>query len=622
MLTKGSDILVGICAFNDTNFDVNILKTPTLSPSLDTLHEMFIVQAILTAGIVATVSSNTCSYTSWMYSFDSVGQSKCQESNYYIRGFERNTVFNWKDDPISLLEGVECCSPDTLWANVEMSVVYADWTKALDYNYAWAFCPNGYYLQGLYRSDTGWPRYKGYLFNLENARCVKPTTHPFYYGSCYEEDTGACSDRKGRCLCKEGYSMTGLYRGKDDDLYNLDKMRCCSMADKPQVVDKAEELKEHIMDTTLWKMAHLADMLGYNYCYGNRGLKVGEDFEKNGNSWEASKKLFWPQKYCKGAKCDQRLNLVFGDWSIAVKDIKYGEIVIDDLKPETVDTGTIHNEEATPVTQTFQISKTVQETITHTTTSSWSNSNEMSFSLNFEIPKVGGASFSYTTKFEYSSSTSNENSKQTSRTFSINTKKTVQPFSSAKYNVIVSKTRTTIPYTAVMIAKFSTEFRGFMKYGGGYGTPNTNYHYQYAGNADKPTVNYKFGSSAVPFYTALKKESDFKAKPWLWNEVLKYYPTARQIIDSLTNETQYEFTLSGTLEKVAGSKIDVTWETLKVTRRDTPDGNTMKVHISDKTVLAVSGHKDPPAKVKYPVVNLGNGIPVEFKANPVIKNSA
>ncbi|KAH9523191.1 hypothetical protein Btru_066060 [Bulinus truncatus] len=196
------------------------------------LHEMFILQVILVAGMVGSVSLSTCSNISWSQSFDSVCQSKCQESNYYIRGFERNDLTNWNDDPISLLE-----------------------------------------------SDTGWPRYMDYLFNLESARCVKPTTPPFYYGSCYDEDTTACSVRKGRCLCKEGFFVTGLYRGNDDDLYNLDKMRCCSMADKPQVVDNAEELKDHIMDNTLRKMANLADMLGYDYSYGNRGVNVGKSVD-------------------------------------------------------------------------------------------------------------------------------------------------------------------------------------------------------------------------------------------------------------------------------------------------------------------------------------------------------
>ncbi|KAH9496634.1 hypothetical protein Btru_009897 [Bulinus truncatus] len=583
-------------------------------------QEMFLIQIIVIIELFGSVNCVACSFTSWWSSFDSKGQSKCQEGNYYIRGFERNNV-NWRDDALHYLEGVECCSAPAQWSNIDVLVIYADWTLALDNNNKWAFCPSGYFLQGLYRSDNGWPYYKGYLNNLESARCVKPSTHPFFYDRCYEEDISSCFDKKGRCSCKEGFYVTGIYRGNDDDLYNLDKLRCCKMATKPQEVSSTDNLKTRIMDTTLWRMANLAYMLGYGWCLGNRGLNVGEDFEKNKDTWEASKQLFWPERNCEGFKCDQRLSLEFGNWGLAVKDIRYGDPVFDDLKPETIDSGTIYNKEASPSSKSFEITKTVQETITHTTTNSFTVGYGLEFTVKFDIPSLGGASATSRYNFEFSTASSYEKSTQNSKTLTISTSKTVQPYSAAKYGVIMSKSRTTIPYTAVIIAKFSTQFRGFLRWGQGYSSPITNYHYKHKGSGDRPTVNYSFGSPSVPFYEALKKESESQSEPWLWNEMLQNYPSAGPIIKSLTDETQYEFKLSGTLQKVEGTKVDVLWETVNLTKHATMKRSTPKLRDSKETILAAPGPNDPPAKVKYPVVSLPNAEAFEFKAIPLDTNA-
>ncbi|KAH9488922.1 hypothetical protein Btru_058743 [Bulinus truncatus] len=394
------------------------------------------------------------------------------------------------------------------------------------------------------------------------------------------------------------------------------------MSIRIQEITDAESFKTHIMDSTLWNMANLAHMLGYGWCLGNRGVNVGEDFERNGNTWQASTKLFYSDNNCYGEKCDQRLSLTFGDWSLAVKEVKYGQSVIDDLQPESIESGTIQNNDASPVTETFEISRTIQQTITHTSTSSWSNSHEAGLSINFNLPfGLGGLSASYKFRYETSSSTTDEQSTQNSKTFTKITSKTVQPFSGAKYNVILGKSRTTIPYTAVIIAKFSTEFIGFMRHGGGYGSKTTNYHYQYQGTKNTPTIKHRFGSTSVPFYTALRREVESQSRPWLWTEMFKNYPTARNVINSLTDEAQYEFTLHGTLAQVAGTKIDVNWETVNITQQDKLKPIFREIPISNKTYLAVPGPDDRPAVVQYPAVSPVKTEIFQFEVIPVIMNS-
>ncbi|KAH9496627.1 hypothetical protein Btru_009852 [Bulinus truncatus] len=521
-------------------------------------QEMFLIKIIVIIELVGSVNCVECSFTSWLKSFDSDGQSTCQMNNHYIRGLERN---------------------------------------------------------------TGWPRYRGYLHNIENARCVKPSSHPFFYDRCYEEDIVRCFDKEGRCSCKEGHYVTGLYRGSGDNLHNLDKLRCCKMATKPQEVSSTDSLKARIMDTTLRRMAHLAFILGYGWCLGNRGLSIGEDFEKNGDTWEASKKLFWSEKKCKGFKCDQRLSLEFGDWSLAVKDIQYGDPVFDDLQPESFESATIYNDDPVPASKVFEKVITVQETITHSTTNSFTVGYGLEFTVSFDIPSLGGASATSKYNFEFSTASSTEKTTQNSTSVTINTSKTLQPHSAAKVSVLMSKSRATIPYTAVIIAKFSTQFRGFLRWGQGYSSPTTNYHYKHKGSGDRPTVNYRFGSPSVPFYEALKKESGSQSEPWLWNEMLQNYPWAGQLIKGLTDETQYEFTLSGTLQKVAGTTFDVKWKNVNITKHATMKRSTPKLRDSKETILAAPGPNDRPAQVKYPDVSLPNAEAFEFKAIPLDTNA-
>ncbi|KAK0050025.1 physalysin [Biomphalaria pfeifferi] len=176
------------------------------------------------------LANAVCAETSWWYSFDSSGQSKCDETDYYVKGLERNS--HRDDDQILYLEGVQCCSAPSQWSNSELRVVYADWTHTLDSLDQWANCPQGFFLQGLQRSTTGWPWYAGYLHNIENGRCAKPANHPLYYGHCYIKDIDFSSS--GMFSCPDDYYITGLYKGNCDKLHCIDKLYCCKMAAGPE----------------------------------------------------------------------------------------------------------------------------------------------------------------------------------------------------------------------------------------------------------------------------------------------------------------------------------------------------------------------------------------------------
>ena len=92
-------------------------------------------------------------------------------------------------------------------------------------NNRWALCPNGHFLQGLYRNSNH------NLHNIEEGKCCKPNNLPNSYLRCYDHDVGSSFDNKGWSNCDSEYYMTGFYRGGCDKLYCIEKFRCCMMYD-------------------------------------------------------------------------------------------------------------------------------------------------------------------------------------------------------------------------------------------------------------------------------------------------------------------------------------------------------------------------------------------------------
>ncbi|KAK0062238.1 Biomphalysin 10 [Biomphalaria pfeifferi] len=330
-------------------------------------------------------------------------------------------------------------------------------------------------------------------------------------------------------------------------------------------------------------MANVAHMLGYGWCSGCMSNYVGEDFYRDGETWKANQ-----NGTCNGYKSDQRLNLVFSNWKFAIKNIKYGESVTDEIQPSTLDKGMTRNNDS--------------ETATDTSLSS---------------------TITFTTSFEQSSSNTKDQSTANSKTFKKTIEKSIAPFSAAEYEVILHKTRTTVPYTATIIAKFSTEFRGFLRWDGGNDSPTSNYHYQFKGSKDRLTFNYRFGDDSEAFYSALKKEIITRSKPWFWKDIITNYPDA-QHINRLIDESQYEFTLSGTFEHVAGKRIDVLWKKVSMTKREDHfrRRSRRQCNIIKGTHYARPGPNDAPAIVKFPEVTLVNSEPYREGPHYVENKSA
>ncbi|XP_068721036.1 fibropellin-3-like isoform X1 [Montipora capricornis] len=159
--------------------------------------------------------------TDWSTRFDKKGWTNCANTEY-VTGFYRNTN-GGSNDQIYLLEHAKCCKAPTPNEKRPQSCSTADWWRVLDSNKKWAVCPNGRFIQGLYRNSGGW------LHHIEEARCCKPNNLPSSYLHCYDKDVGLSFDKKGWSVCDGDYYMAGFYKGNCDKLYCIEKFKCCSM---------------------------------------------------------------------------------------------------------------------------------------------------------------------------------------------------------------------------------------------------------------------------------------------------------------------------------------------------------------------------------------------------------
>ena len=145
------------------------------------------------------------------------------------------------------------------------------------------------------------------------------------------------------------------------------------------------DVKTRVMDVTLDNLALLAHYLGYGWCAGCRAQYVGEDFKRRADSWEADKK-----GPCNGYKSNHRLKLHYKHFSFGIKNIKYGKAVIQSLVPQTYDSGPVRNPDPHPLTTTITREVSSTRSVTHTTTSSWSNSHELGVTIGYQPSSLTG----------------------------------------------------------------------------------------------------------------------------------------------------------------------------------------------------------------------------------------
>jgi hypothetical protein len=176
----------------------------------------------------------------------------------------------------------------------------------------------------------------------------------------------------------------------------------------------------------------------------------------------------------------QRLKINYGDFKFGIKDIKFGEPVIQTLTPEVFLSGKVTNTDASPLKHSIEREIRIERKVTHETTSSWKKSNELGIEISYTPSAAGGVGgkASYNFKYETSGTTTDSTSNKQYNSIKIKSEKDIKPNSGIEYKIMLTKTRSTVAYTSTVIAKFSAELEGFLRWGGGVNGKNPNYHYK------------------------------------------------------------------------------------------------------------------------------------------------
>ncbi|XP_078343981.1 uncharacterized protein LOC144629619 [Oculina patagonica] len=166
-----------------------------------------------------------CDKADWVESLDRAGWSKCPQTNTYLKGLWRNDRKEG-DERVGRIEYGRCCqASEEAFANQPAVCNNANWRITLDGSNVWALCPGGYFLNGLRKSDGG------NLHNIEEGQCCRPQNQlEDDYDECYDEDVGTSFDNGGWSECQRaGYYMTGIYKSSCDEIYCIEKFKCCRM---------------------------------------------------------------------------------------------------------------------------------------------------------------------------------------------------------------------------------------------------------------------------------------------------------------------------------------------------------------------------------------------------------
>jgi len=139
--------------------------------------------------------------------------SRCPEKSF-LRGWKQ--VGNWQPS----LTGVEEAICGTFAQDVEC--VRGDWWSSFDKK-GLSSCPEGYVVSGLFTTGSK-------LYNIEEADCCRLKQRTAQANDCYIDDKGQALDGEGTFTCdREKYYIAGFDRNECNELFCLEKWKCCRM---------------------------------------------------------------------------------------------------------------------------------------------------------------------------------------------------------------------------------------------------------------------------------------------------------------------------------------------------------------------------------------------------------
>ena len=320
--------------------------------------------------------------------------------------------------------------------------------------------------------------------------------------------------------------------------------------------DDKETAKEEVMKSLRKDLAKLAHRLGYAWAGGNDpdngGGVVGEDFKRmeNGYGYEAN----YIEGGIGGFQADQRLKIVFTDWTFHLREIEFDTPTISTAEPKQVSTSAVDNMQGeTDVVRRFSVDINRTKTTTHSKSKSFNWGNETMVSAKVGVPFFNETGVQNTLSFGGEET----NGYVDSETETVSTSELVVAelphHSEQEYSVVVTETKSSVNYTALMEVRFNVEFHGFLRYQDDHG----NYHNSYRESRARPTVVAKIGGPERSFMDDLRHMQENSPRPWLWEKMMNEHHEIKEIIESLQQVSRVTFPVNGQYEMVDGSHTEI-----------------------------------------------------------------
>lgn len=291
------------------------------------------------------------------------------------------------------------------------------------------------------------------------------------------------------------------FKFRDDYTYEQVKELKQPYIQRENTYNDLEDLKLKIFSSDQFKKkwAHIAHMLGFNWCYGTNGLYNGDDLSiKRVNNKYILKANYRSKDPFIGAfKPEERLEIEISDIRLTFDpdSIIPDKPLIKNLSPTLVSNTTAinnHNQEGNILTE---IGYTESTSVSNSSSNSISNSIGVQNSFNI---KIHGVKFQQ--QFTYNITHQKTWGQQVEKTTEAKSKytysTTVAPNSQVPIYAILYRSQASIPYKAKANLEYSIRFKGILKAKNALkGQPT-----------DRRREAYTFGSKDIPATKALYDE--------------------------------------------------------------------------------------------------------------------
>lgn len=310
------------------------------------------------------------------------------------------------------------------------------------------------------------------------------------------------------------------------------------------------EIQFRIFRDLFQNVALLANDLGYGWVGGINGKSVGDDYiyvapgstVTGSGGYVITGPAFAPDLHAESAnpagdgyQGDMRTSIEFIDITVISKDSSAGDPVITtDTAPSQITTYEVDNlAGGTPVDTIFTNTVFSQSQIGAALSQDWSESFHLDFSSTQTFSAGGGmfpkASLSLTESVGGSKTDGGSRQSTNSATSGVTDEHSFSHATpagtSGKYEIVATKGMVVLPFSANSQLAFGIKIHGFLRWGGGKRfMGGTNYHNDWSGSGDRPTIDAVFGGKDSTggfshFSDALKQQIEENAAPWAWDKL-------------------------------------------------------------------------------------------------------